>query len=75
MDADNSIQESPITHKTDISMRLDSKSPDQMNSIGVQIISSSGGNIIAVANPALALSPTLNEAITTVKREVISPDI
>ncbi|XP_058055922.1 NGFI-A-binding protein homolog [Anopheles bellator] len=42
--------------------------------LGVQVISSSGGHIIAVANPALALSPALSEAIS-IKREAISPDI
>ncbi|XP_058821598.1 NGFI-A-binding protein homolog isoform X1 [Topomyia yanbarensis] len=44
------------------------------SSLGVQVISSSGGHIIAVANPALALSPALSEAIT-IKREAISPDL
>ncbi|XP_041762165.1 NGFI-A-binding protein homolog isoform X1 [Anopheles merus] len=43
-------------------------------SLGVQVISSSGGHIIAVANPALALSPALSEAIS-IKRETISPDL
>uniref|UniRef100_A0AAG5CUF5 NGFI-A-binding protein homolog n=1 Tax=Anopheles atroparvus TaxID=41427 RepID=A0AAG5CUF5_ANOAO len=43
-------------------------------SLGVQVISSSGGHIIAVANPALALSPALSEAIS-IKREAISPDL
>ncbi|KAL7731989.1 hypothetical protein ACLKA6_015753 [Drosophila palustris] len=38
---------------------------------GVQVISASGDNIIAVANPALALSPTLNEAL---KRNATSPE-
>uniref|UniRef100_A0A182N777 NAB co-repressor domain-containing protein n=1 Tax=Anopheles dirus TaxID=7168 RepID=A0A182N777_9DIPT len=42
--------------------------------LGVQVISSSGGHIIAVANPALALSPALSEAIA-IKREAISPDL
>lgn len=42
---------------------------------GVQIISASGGHIIAVANPALALSPALTEGAMTVKREVVSPDV
>ncbi|XP_037939562.1 NGFI-A-binding protein homolog isoform X2 [Teleopsis dalmanni] len=41
---------------------------------GVQVISSAGGHIIAVANPALALSPTLNEALS-LKRESDSPDL
>lgn len=44
------------------------------SSLGVQVISSSGGHIIAVANPALALSPALSEAIT-IKREAMSPDL
>jgi hypothetical protein len=44
------------------------------NGLGVQVISSSGGHIIAVANPALALSPTLSDTIS-IKREVISPDL
>uniref|UniRef100_A0A182P273 NAB co-repressor domain-containing protein n=1 Tax=Anopheles epiroticus TaxID=199890 RepID=A0A182P273_9DIPT len=43
-------------------------------SLGVQVISSSGGHIIAVANPALALSPALSEAIS-IKRETVSPDL
>lgn len=42
--------------------------------LGVQVISSSGGHIIAVANPALAMSPALSEQIT-VKREIITPDL
>ncbi|CAD7004316.1 unnamed protein product [Ceratitis capitata] len=41
---------------------------------GVQVISAAGGHIIAVANPALALSPTLNEALS-LKREVNSPEM
>lgn len=45
-----------------------------MGPLGVQIISSSGGHIIAVANPALALSPTLAEGLP-IKREVISPEL
>ena len=43
--------------------------------LGVQVISSSGGHIIAVANPALALSPTFTDTISHIKREVVSPDI
>ncbi|XP_011293435.2 NGFI-A-binding protein homolog [Musca domestica] len=39
----------------------------------VQVISAAGGHIIAVANPALALSPTMQEAIH-LKRETSSPD-
>lgn len=43
---------------------------------GVQIIAASGAHIIAVANPALALSPALSEAhVLNVKREVVSPDV
>lgn len=42
--------------------------------LGVQVIASSGGHIIAVANPALALSPTLSETII-IKRETVTPDI
>ncbi|XP_067648127.1 NGFI-A-binding protein homolog [Eurosta solidaginis] len=41
---------------------------------GVQVISAAGGHIIAVANPALALSPTLNEALS-LKRETNSPEL
>lgn len=37
-------------------------------SLGVRVLSASGNNIIAVANPALALSPTLVEPIN-IKRE------
>lgn len=43
--------------------------------LGVQVISSSGGHIIAVANPALALSASFSDTITSIKREVVSPDI
>lgn len=55
------------------------KQPDDMKNfesspLGVQVISSSGGNIIAVTNPALALSPTFTNAIN-IKREVVSPEI
>ncbi|XP_073841308.1 NGFI-A-binding protein homolog [Musca autumnalis] len=39
----------------------------------VQVISAAGSHIIAVANPALAMSPTLQEAIS-LKREASSPD-
>lgn len=42
--------------------------------LGVQVISSSGGHIIAVANPALAMSPALSDQIT-VKREIVTPDL
>lgn len=53
-----------------------SKDDNTNNPIGVQIISSSGGHIIAVANPALALSPALSDNLKSyVKRETISPDI
>ena len=41
---------------------------------GVQVISAAGGHIIAVANPALALSPTLNEALS-LKREANTPEM
>ncbi|KAH8305158.1 hypothetical protein KR059_011677 [Drosophila kikkawai] len=40
---------------------------------GVQVISAAGDNIIAVANPALALSPTLNEVLS-LKRSAASPE-
>lgn len=42
-------------------------------SLGVHVLSASGNNIIAVANPALALSPTLVEPLS-IKRENISMD-
>lgn len=42
---------------------------------GIQIIAASAGHIIAVANPALALSPALSDAVMNVKREVVSPDV
>lgn len=51
-----------------------SKSADILNPLGVQVISSSGGHIIAVANPALALSPALADVLP-VKREVVSPEL
>lgn len=40
----------------------------------VQVISAAGNHIIAVANPALVMSPTLNETIS-LKRETNSPDL
>ncbi|EDW50429.1 GM14009 [Drosophila sechellia] len=40
---------------------------------GVQVISAAGDNIIAVANPALALSPALNEVLA-LKRSAPSPE-
>lgn len=40
---------------------------------GVHVLSASGSHIIAVANPALALSPTLAEPLN-IKRENIVPD-
>lgn len=39
-------------------------------SMGVQILSASGSNIIAVANPALAMSPTLSDHVS-IKRETV----
>lgn len=42
-------------------------------SLGVRVLSASGDNIIAVANPALALSPTLVEPLN-IKREQITTD-
>lgn len=42
---------------------------------GVQVISSSGGNVIAIANPALAFSPNFSDTLVNIKREVISPDL
>lgn len=39
---------------------------------GVQVISAAGEHIIAVANPALAMSPTLNEVL---KRNATSPEV
>lgn len=41
--------------------------------LGVHVLSASGNNIIAVANPALALSPTLVEP-ANIKREDISTE-
>ncbi|XP_032598822.2 NGFI-A-binding protein homolog [Drosophila grimshawi] len=43
-----------------------------LTAAGVQVISAAGDNIIAVANPALALSPTLNEVL---KRSATSPEV
>ncbi|KAH8302725.1 hypothetical protein KR044_010134, partial [Drosophila immigrans] len=42
-----------------------------LTATGVQVISAAGDNIIAVANPALALSPTLNEVL---KRNATTPE-
>lgn len=50
------------------------RSDELINPLGVQVISSSGGHIIAVANPALALSPALVDSLP-IKRETISPDL
>jgi len=54
------------------------KSPDEhqksMDSNPL-VISSSGGHIIAVANPMLALSPTFSDQLPNIKREVISPEL
>lgn len=41
---------------------------DENGSLGVHVLSASGNNIIAVTNPALALSPTLVEPIN-IKRD------
>ncbi|XP_055698875.1 NGFI-A-binding protein homolog isoform X2 [Phlebotomus papatasi] len=65
-------------NKHDDSKDLPPSSPDSHSDgpIGIQIISASGGHIIAVANPALALSPALGETMSVKReREVISPDI
>lgn len=43
------------------------------NSLGVRVLSASGSNIIAVANPALTLSPNLVDTIN-IKRENIATD-
>lgn len=43
------------------------------SSLGVRVLSASGDNIIAVTNPALAMSPTLVEPLN-IKREHITTD-
>lgn len=43
------------------------------SSLGVRVLSASGDNIIAVANPALAMSPTLVEPLN-IKREHTTTD-
>lgn len=43
------------------------------SSLGVRVLSASGDNIIAVTNPALAMSPTLVEPLN-IKREHITID-
>lgn len=53
----------------------DIQKPFDESPLGVQVISSSGGHIIAVANPALALSPTFSDTLANMKREVLSPDL
>uniref|UniRef100_A0A1B0CAP4 Putative transcriptional corepressor nab1 n=1 Tax=Lutzomyia longipalpis TaxID=7200 RepID=A0A1B0CAP4_LUTLO len=64
----------PLNVSNDNNKHDDSKeqpsSPDSHSDgpIGIQIISASGGHIIAVANPALALSPALGDTMS-VKRE------
>ncbi|XP_055695200.1 NGFI-A-binding protein homolog isoform X2 [Lutzomyia longipalpis] len=72
----------PLNVSNDNNKHDDSKeqpsSPDSHSDgpIGIQIISASGGHIIAVANPALALSPALGDTMSVKReREVISPDI
>ncbi|GAB0094787.1 nab [Sergentomyia squamirostris] len=77
MDAEN-LNVSNDNNKHDDSKELPPSSPDSHSDgpIGIQIISASGGHIIAVANPALALSPALGETMSVKReREVISPDI
>ncbi|BFF98022.1 NGFI-A-binding protein homolog [Drosophila madeirensis] len=62
-------ERSPVSRQMDASS-LPCESVDLSGSVsapstlsGVQVISAAGDNIIAVANPALALSPTLNEVL------------
>ncbi|XP_053956205.1 NGFI-A-binding protein homolog [Anastrepha ludens] len=70
LDSSNNMKFSP-NHQQRNQMKLMSC---PTNDSTVQVISAAGGHIIAVANPALALSPTLNEALS-LKREANSPDL
>ena len=47
----------------------------ESSALGVQVISSSGGHIIAVANPAMAMSPALINEQMLIKRETVTPDL
>lgn len=47
---------------------------DEQNSLGVHVVSSSGGHIIAVTNPALALSTAITDHFS-VKQEIVSPKL
>ncbi|KAH8259496.1 hypothetical protein KR026_005674 [Drosophila bipectinata] len=72
-------ERSPVSRHMDTSPTPRESSMDLSGSTsgsvlrGVQVISAAGDNIIAVANPALALSPTLNEVLT-LKRNAASPE-
>lgn len=78
MEMNNHNNSSDLQDKLDDSKDLMPLSPDShlADQLYPQIISAAGGNIIAVANPALVMSPALSEAGSIhVKREVVSPDV
>lgn len=56
---DNKNVPDDLTEPTSRTENLKVNSNNGSGSLGVHILSASGNNIIAVANPALALSPTL----------------
>lgn len=66
-----------LTKSTDDEMAASTTSEHATNNgngtLGVHVLSASGNNIIAVANPALALSPTLVEPLN-IKRENLTAD-
>lgn len=59
------VVQSPINDEKEVTVTANINGN---GSLGVRVLSASGNNIIAVANPALALSPTLVEPIN-IKRE------
>lgn len=63
MDLSNSSQSPLVTESN-----TPSKSSNLPLTGDVQVISAAGNHIIAVANPALVMSPTLNESLS-LKRE------
>ncbi|KAM7355321.1 NGFI-A-binding protein homolog [Cochliomyia hominivorax] len=69
LDLSNSSQGPLVTDATN----TPSKSSNLPLSGDVQVISAAGNHIIAVANPALVMSPTLNESLA-LKRENHTPD-
>lgn len=67
------ISRSPIDVDDEVTVTANINGSAANGSLGVRVLSASGNHIIAVSNPALALSPSLVEPLS-IKRETMTPD-